>query len=110
MADAPTYQELDLLAAEYVLGVMPTDERHRFALLIESDATPAMLVAHWSEQLARLNLLYRPVAPPDVIRAVESRLFGEMRRRKQRVIGLGMLFFVLAVGKAFGWLWLLGLL
>ena len=67
----------DTLAAEYVLGVLPADERQRAALRIEEDAAFARLVDQWEARLAPLGSGYAEVDPPPAVReALDRRLFA----------------------------------
>ena len=54
----------DALAAEYVLGVLPGDERLAVARRIEEDAAFSILVGAWEERLSPLNAGYEDVEPP----------------------------------------------
>jgi len=67
----------DLIAAEYVLGVLPTEERRDVARRIETDPAFARLVARWQEHFDPLNDEFEPVSAPHYIKAqVDHRLFG----------------------------------
>lgn len=67
----------DHVAAEYVLGVLPADERRALARRVETDAAFARLVETWEERLSSLNAGYEEVAPPaSVKKALDTRLFG----------------------------------
>lgn len=67
----------DQRAAEYVLGVLPVEERRALAQRIETDAGFARLVEAWEERLSSLNAGYDEVAPPaSVKQALDARLFG----------------------------------
>ncbi|WP_248304473.1 anti-sigma factor [Breoghania sp. L-A4] len=69
--------ERDVLAAEYVLGVLPAEARHAAAARIESDPEFAADVARWQNHFTDLNENYEPVAPPaHVLARIEERLFG----------------------------------
>jgi anti-sigma-K factor RskA len=72
-----------LLAAEYVLGVMPSLARARFERLIADDPAIAQEVADWSERFAPLDMAAKPVAPPaHVWQAIERRIGGEAKPRQ----------------------------
>ena len=65
----------DHVAAEYVLGVLPAEERQALARRIETDAGFARLVEAWEARLSPLNSGYDEVAPPTSVtttRASES--------------------------------------
>lgn len=67
----------DQVAAEYVLGALPVEERRALAQRIETDAGFARLVEAWEERLSSLNAGYDEVAPPaSVKQALDARLFG----------------------------------
>jgi anti-sigma-K factor RskA len=67
----------DIVAAEYVLGVLSAEERAAAARRIDSDAAFARLVDQWEVWFAPLGLTYQPVeAPASVKAAVDRRLFG----------------------------------
>jgi anti-sigma-K factor RskA len=67
----------DLLAAEYVLGVLEADERQSAASRIENDADFAKLVDGWEIKLAPLASGYPEAeAPASVKAAIDRRLFA----------------------------------
>lgn len=67
----------DHVAAEYVLGVLPVEERRALARRIETDAAFARLVEAWEERLSSLNSGYHEVPPPaSAKQALDARLFG----------------------------------
>jgi anti-sigma-K factor RskA len=68
--------EADLLAAEYVLGVLDSAERARAEALLRTDVTFALRVRGWEERLAGLDAEFAPVPAPDLMPAIEARLFG----------------------------------
>ncbi len=66
-----------VLAAEYVLGVLPHAERQAFAARLENDPVLQEEVRFWSEKLSPLASEVEPAEPPaTVLGSVESRLFG----------------------------------
>ena len=66
----------DLLAGEYVLGVLPHAERDVFARRLAGDPRLAAHVRLWEERFARLSDAVQPVAPPARLRnELERRLF-----------------------------------
>jgi anti-sigma-K factor RskA len=72
----------DGLAAEYVLGVLPADERRSAARRIESDAAFAGLVEQWEERLSPLSADYGEAAPPASIKQeLDRRLFSRAAQR-----------------------------
>jgi anti-sigma-K factor RskA len=67
----------DMLAAEYVLGVLPAPERQAIARRIESDPAFARLVDRWEVHLAPMATAYPPVEPPAALKAtIDRRLFA----------------------------------
>jgi anti-sigma-K factor RskA len=66
----------DVVAAEYVLGVLPDKKRNEISRRIETDRTFAMLVIAWEEYLSSLNNGYGEAKPPaGVWKSLEARLF-----------------------------------
>lgn len=67
----------DMLAAEYVLGVLPAPERQQVAHRIERDADFARLVEAWEATLTPLAADYDEIAPPtDLKQRIDARLFA----------------------------------
>ncbi|WP_170117143.1 anti-sigma factor [Phyllobacterium sophorae] len=67
----------DLIAAEYVLGVLPAEERREVARRIETDKPFAQLVARWQQHFDPLNDQFAPVAAPHHLKSqIDHRLFG----------------------------------
>jgi anti-sigma-K factor RskA len=75
--------EDDALAGEYVLGVLPLDERIAAERRIGADPAFAAAVAGWENRLAPLNDGYRAVPAPDLLPAIEARLFAAPRRSRR---------------------------
>ena len=66
----------EILAAEYVVGVLPADERQTASRRIDSEAAFARLVDQWEVHLAPMASAYQPVEPPDTVKpAIDRRLF-----------------------------------
>lgn len=79
----------DLVAAEYVLGVLPADERQAAARRIDSDPAFARLVDSWELRLSPLAADYDEVEPPaSVKRALDSALFPAEPARRVPAGGL----------------------
>lgn len=75
--DKPERGDDDVLAAEYVLGVLPPDERQAVAGRIDREPGFARLVEGWALHFSPLNAGYDEVAPPASVKAaLDSRLFG----------------------------------
>ena len=67
----------DLLAAEYVLGVLAADERAAAARRIDADPAFARLVEQWEAHLAPISAAYAPTDPPPAVKAaIDRRLFA----------------------------------
>ncbi|MEW6631376.1 MAG: anti-sigma factor [Pseudomonadota bacterium] len=67
----------DLLAAEYVLGVLPADERQRAFRRIDAEADFARLVDNWEVHLSPMAAAYPEIEPPASVKtAVDRRLFS----------------------------------
>ncbi len=67
----------DIVAAEYVLGVLPADERRQASLRIEAEQAFARLVDRWEVHFSPLAAGYAEVeAPAGVKAAVDRRLFA----------------------------------
>jgi anti-sigma-K factor RskA len=66
----------DIVAAEYVLGVLPADERRQVARRIEAEPAFARLVERWEADLSPIAAGYPEVeAPAGVKAALDRRLF-----------------------------------
>ena len=76
-ADKLEHEGDDLLAAEYVLGVLPADERRAVAERIVRDIGFARLVESWEDRFSPLNSGYEEIEPPARVRTrIDARLFG----------------------------------
>ena len=83
----------DALAAEYVLGVQDMAERAVVGARIRSDAAFARRVAEWEYRLGGLNDGYDDAPAPDLLPALEARLFGKPPARPwwpQWLLGAGL--------------------
>lgn len=84
--NGPERERDDLLAAEYVLGVLAADERQALARRIETDTDFARLVDDWEVRLSPMAAAYPQVEPPASVKAaLDRRLFepatqGELSR------------------------------
>lgn len=59
-----TEDDRDLLAAEYVLGVVEGPEREEIVLRADRDAAFGAAITAWEERLAPLAAIVAPVTPP----------------------------------------------
>jgi anti-sigma-K factor RskA len=66
----------DALAAEYVLGVQDAAERASVEQRIRSDAAFARRVTEWEHRLGGLNGGFAEARAPNLLPAIEARLFG----------------------------------
>jgi anti-sigma-K factor RskA len=72
----------DLLAAEYVVGVLALDERLAFDARLKSEPALERLVAGWQSQLSGMNAAIAPVAPSiNLLPLIEARLFPTPARK-----------------------------
>ena len=68
-------------AAEYVLGLMPEDERRSFESRMAADPDLRQDVAAWAEFFATLtDGIAEKAPPPQILRRIESTLFVERRK------------------------------
>jgi len=70
-------QDIDMLAAEYVLGTLPADERAAVALRARHDEPLAAAIAAWEWRLAPLN---ETIVPRDVPAHVWARIEARLHR------------------------------
>jgi anti-sigma-K factor RskA len=74
----------EVLAGEYVLGVLSLEDRQKVEARMRSDRSFAAIVTRWEENLSSFNDEYEAILPPaSVYPKVEKRIFGE--RIKMRV-------------------------
>ena len=67
----------EILAAEYVVGVLPAEERREATARIERDQAFARLVDRWEVRLSPLGAAYPEVAVPAAVKAaIDRRLFA----------------------------------
>ncbi|EUC01142.1 anti-sigma factor, RskA family [Rhizobium sp. CF080] len=70
----------EILAGEYVLGVLSLEARHAVEQRMANDRAFARIVERWQADLASFNDDYEDVAPrPMVFGRIETRLFGPAR-------------------------------
>lgn len=80
----PLTPEDDALAGEYVLGVLPLDERIRAERRVAADPAFAAAVADWENRLSPLNDAYPELPAPDLLPAIEARLFPAAPKARRR--------------------------
>lgn len=72
----------EVLAGEYVMGVLTAEERRNVKARLLTDQAFAETVRRWEADLSAFNDDYRPLNPStDVLQAVETRLFGVVKRQ-----------------------------
>ena len=94
-------ENLDLLAAEYVIGTLRGGARRSFERRQRRDPFVARRVGAWEERFAQLSLRLKPVAPsPEVWPAIERRIGGGSQRRWFALAAAAALITVFT----FGWI------
>jgi len=89
-------QDIDMLAAEYVLGTLPADERAAVALRARHDAPLAAAIAAWERRLAPLNETIAPREVPEHIwTKIEARL--DRLSKLPEAVSIGTLVNVMAM-------------
>lgn len=91
------------LAAEYVVGLLPRDERNAVESRIRRDNAFALLVEGWEDYFAGLNQEYGTTPPAKRVKAViDQRLFPAPQRRLvgwfSAALGASLLASVLVIG------------
>ncbi|MCZ7467339.1 anti-sigma factor domain-containing protein [Rhizobium rhizogenes] len=67
----------EILAGEYVLGVLPLEKRRELERRIEDDRVFAQLVQRWEQEFSDFNADYEEQVPnATVLARIEERLFG----------------------------------
>jgi anti-sigma-K factor RskA len=109
--DAPlTPREADsALAAEYALGVLPLADRAAAEARARRDPAFAAEIAAWETHLGAMNDGFADAPPPDLMPAIEARLFPAAPPRRSGLLGwlvgaLTAAALVLAVVLALPWL------
>ena len=68
----------ELIAGEYVLGVLSAEDRRKVEARMVLDRSFAAMVGRWQHNLSSLEDEFEPVSPPPrVLSAVERRLFAD---------------------------------
>ena len=71
----------EVIAGEYVLGVLSAEDRRKVETRLASDRQFAAMVNRWEENLSTFNDDYETIAAPQrVYAAVEQRIFETPRR------------------------------
>ncbi|QRM54056.1 anti-sigma factor [Sinorhizobium sp. BG8] len=67
----------EVIAGEYVLGVLSEEDRRKVEVRLASDRNFAAMVNRWAENLSSFNDDYETIAPPQgLYRPFESRIFA----------------------------------
>lgn len=67
-----------VIAGEYVLGVLSADDRRKVEARMVLDRAFAAMVKHWQNNLSSFDERYEPLPPsPQVFTAIERRIFAE---------------------------------
>ena len=80
----PDHEAHDLLAAEYVLGVLDLPERAAAEARLKRDEAFAARVAAWEARLGGLNDIFDEAPAPDLLPRIEARLFPTPERPMAR--------------------------
>ncbi|WP_137135801.1 anti-sigma factor [Rhizobium sp. FKY42] len=82
----------EVLAGEYVLGVLPAEKRQQVEQRIRRDRAFAAMVARWQENLSSMDDEYTPQLPPEsVFPQVQQRLLTRNSQQTQ-LSGFGRLW------------------
>jgi anti-sigma-K factor RskA len=73
-------EEDDVLAGEYVLGVLTLSERLSVEARIKLDTAFAQQIAVWENDFGPLNAVYGDLKAPNLLPKIEARLFPKERR------------------------------
>jgi anti-sigma-K factor RskA len=79
MTDTP--EDIDILAAEYVLGALGPEDRARAEVQLRREPAFSAAVAAWELRLSGLNDGFAEVPAPDLMPGIEARLFGKPARK-----------------------------
>jgi anti-sigma-K factor RskA len=76
----------EVLAGEYVLGVLSLDDRQKVEARMRDDRPFAAIVSRWEQNLSSFNDEYEAVLPPaSVFPKVEKRIFGDRPKASRGV-------------------------
>src|SRR5262245_10052607 len=77
MSDVLSSDDLEALAAEYVLGTLDTEERNGAIALLEVDHAFRGTVRIWERRLSELHLMVEPVEPdPKILERIKAKMGG----------------------------------
>ena len=77
MTDAEDTNTPEMMAAEYVLGTLASNEREQAQSLIASDPTFAQMVRNWERRLGQLQAMVTSVEPPpETWSRIQARIEG----------------------------------
>lgn len=82
-------EDLEALAAEYVVGVLDAEERRRFEALVRTSPEAAEALVRWENRLHGLNEGYGAETPPSSIKqGLDKRLFADAASQIEKSGGL----------------------
>ncbi|WP_299044396.1 anti-sigma factor [uncultured Tateyamaria sp.] len=103
MTRTPTYDENEVLAAEYVVGLLSTDERRAVETRARTDQALTAQIRAWEVYLSGLNEEYGFAQPSgQVKKAIDQRLFETPRPRQHWWARAGLVATVLALALIIG--------
>ncbi len=80
-------EDLEALAGEYVLGVLPPDEEHAFEMRLRTDAEARAWVDYWRTSFAEWSQALPPAPVPHVKDRIDEAIFGKPPfKRWERVL------------------------
>ncbi len=100
MSDTLTpYDEDDVLAAEYVIGLLDAPARQAAQQRARTDTAFATRIAVWEAHLEDLNTDYGTQTPPKKVKVqIDHRLFGAPKRSRFAWFSMGLVTAVLILG------------
>lgn len=81
--DLSPAEDADVLAAEYVLGVLSFEDRLAAETRLKSDDDFGVRVARWVLHFEALNDEYESTPAPNLLPQIEARLFGRQQSKKR---------------------------
>ncbi len=91
----------EVIAGEYVLGVLSSDDRRKVEARMVLDSNFAAMVNRWQTNLSSFDNAYEPVRPaPKVYKAIERRLFDQPAPAETTSLWNSLAFWRLLTGVA----------
>lgn len=88
----------NLQAGEYVIGSLPLAERMAFEARLKGDPALMRLVSAWEAHFEPLNDSYAEVPAPDLMQAIEARLFPAPAKPRRLPFWSGLMGGLVAAG------------